>query len=181
MSITADQVSCVIPTRGNVDLTLILESLPFNDVIVWNNSREEDFGIFGRYAAIARANHDVIATQDDDLIVTCWPQILEAYEPGVLTVNYPEPWDIPWVARGAIFDSMLPYQAFVQYWRSHPLDRDFTHWICDGVFAELTQRRKVVDFGSEDLPWCNDGDRISSQGGEWYNRKRPLIKERCPR
>jgi hypothetical protein len=156
----------------------ILESLPFDDVIVWNNAEREDLGIFGRYAAIDEAKHDVIVTQDDDLIVTCWQQLLDAYEPMTLTVNYPEPWDIPWVARGAIFDRHLPEEAFSIYETVFPRDRDFTHYICDGIFAELTPKRQVIDGGSTDLPWCNDSGRISVDAG-WFNGKRDMIPERC--
>ena len=172
-------VSCVIPTRGNVDLTEILESLAWcDDVIVWNNAEREDLGIYGRYAAIAEAKHDVIITQDDDLVVTGWPQLLAEYEPGVLTVNYPQPWDIPWVARGAIFDRDLPEQAFALYFGSFDMDKDFTHWMCDGIFALLTPHR-AVDYGSRDLSWCNDAGRVSSDAAEWYQSRRQWIKSRC--
>lgn len=170
-------VSACLVTRGDVDLAPILDSLPFDDIVVWNNTEREDLGIYGRYAAIAEAKHDVIVTQDDDLIVTCWPELLRCYQPGVLTVNYPHPWDIPWVARGAIFDRNLPGLAFGRYWQQFELDRTFTHYICDGVFATLTDTR-VVDFGSTDLAWCNNPGRISTSPG-WYDDKRPLILERC--
>ena len=49
-------VSAVLVTRGNVDMTAIVESLPFDDVVVWDNSIRNDLGIYGRYAAIAEAN-----------------------------------------------------------------------------------------------------------------------------
>lgn len=156
----------------------ILESLPFDDIVVWNNAEREDLGIYGRYAAIAEAKHDVIVTQDDDLIVTCWPQILEAYQPDTLTVNYPQPWDIPWVARGAVFDRHLPERAFQRWDVMYERDRDFTHYQCDGVFAILTANRHVIDCGSTDLPYCNDQGRISTSGG-WYNDKRPAIFDKC--
>ena len=172
-------VTACLVTRGNVDMQPILDSIPDEwEKIVWNNAERDDLGIYGRYAAIAEATHDVIVTQDDDLIVTCWEQLLEAYEPGVLTVNYPQPWDIPWVARGAIFDRHLPAEAFAIYDTAHPRDRDFTHYICDGIFAQLTPKRKVVDYGSVDLPYCNDSGRISTEGG-WYGERRDLIPARC--
>ena len=176
--IDVSKVSACLVTRGDVDMQPIIDSLPFDDIVIWNNAEREDLGIYGRYAAIAEAKHDVIVTQDDDLIVTCWPQILDAYEPGVLTVNYPQPWDIPWVARGGIFDRNMPEDAFRKYEAVYPRDRDFTHFICDGIFAELLPARNVVDFGSVDLPYCNNAGRISSDAG-WYNVKRPLIGERC--
>ena len=172
------RVSACLVTRGNVDLEPILATLPYDDVVVWNNSEREDLGIYGRYAAIAEAKHPVIFTQDDDLLVTCHDQLANHYRPGRLVCNYPHPWDIPWVARGALFDRDLPERAFAKYRaRGYQHDRDFTHWICDGVFAMLTPF-DVVDYGSEDLPWCNDSGRVSTTGG-WYDDKRPLIHARC--
>ena len=171
-------VSCVIPTRGDIDLTPILDTLPFDDVVIWDNSQRYDLGIYGRYAAIAEAKHDVIVTQDDDLIVTCWDDILKAYEPGVLTCNYPEPWDVPWVARGAIFDRHLPQQAFRRYRQHYPRDRFFTHKACDAVFALLTDSVKVIDRGSVDLPHGFAAGRVSTSDG-WYDRDRPEAQRRC--
>lgn len=172
-------VSCVIVTRGDCDLSPVLETLDwFDDIIVWNNAEREDLGLYGRYAAIAEAKHDIIVTQDDDVRVTCWPQLLLAYQPGVLTVNYPEPWDIPWVARGAIFDRELPAAAFARYFAAGWPDDDlFQRYICDAVFGLLTPFR-VVDYGSQDLPHAFRDGRISTSKG-WYDNARPAAKARC--
>lgn len=176
--ITPDQVSAVLVTRGDVDMTPILDTLPFDDVIIWDNSVGPDLGIYGRYAAIAEAAHDVIVTQDDDLIVTDWDSILAAYQPGVLTINYPQPWDIPWVARGAVFDRDLPSAAFGRYLASYDFDRLLTHRICDAVFALLTDQVNVIDVGSEDLPHGFHAGRVSTSEG-WYDRDRPEAQRRC--
>ncbi len=176
-----NQVSVVIPTRGNVDLTPILHSLTtsgFQDVQVWDNSRLTDYGIYARYAAILKCDNDVVATQDDDVIVECWPEILAAYEPGVLTVNYPEPWDIPWVACGAVFDWDLPQQAFDRYKAHHELDRTFTHRTCDAVFGLLTDNVKVIDHGYKDLPYGVAAGRVSTSG-DWYTGDRLEVQQRC--
>ncbi len=179
MSLDPLNVSAVIPTRGDVDLTPILESLPFQDVIVWDNSKRcRDYGIYARYAAIRQAKNSVVVTQDDDLLVPCWLEILAAYQPGVLVCNYPEPWDIPWVARGAIFDCDLPGRAFSKYLAKFPFDRYFTHRACDGIFALLTDDVVVIDEGSEDLPHGFAEGRVSTGGG-WYDRDRPMIQQRC--
>ena len=172
------QVSCVIPTRGNVDITQILDSLPFTDVVVWDNSKLEDLGIYARYAAIEEAKNDVCVTQDDDVIVTCWPEILAAYEPGTLTVNYPEPWDIPWCAAGGIFDRDLPAKAFDRYLKEWPFDALFTHRICDAVFGLLTENVTVIDCGYEDLPHGYHAGRVSTSVG-WYDRDRLEGQRRC--
>lgn len=172
-------VSCVIPTRGNVDLTQVLESLPFDDIVVYDNSqRPIDLGIYARYAAIADAKHDVIVTQDDDVIIPCWDEILERYEPGTLYCNYKEPWDIPWVASGAIFDADLPFKAFDRYFAGYPMDELFTHKICDAVFGLLTDNVKVDYHGHEDLPYGYHAGRVSTSEG-WYNRDRIMGQQRC--
>lgn len=180
--ISASEVSAVLVTRGDVDMDPITESIHeagIHDIIVWDNSqRPVDHGIYGRYAAIREARNSVVITQDDDLIVTCWPEILDAYRPGVLTVNYPEPWDIPWVARGAVFDSDLPGRSFGRYLTAHPFDRYFTHKACDGVFALLADAVNVIDHGSEDLPHGFAAGRVSTSPG-WYDEWRPLIQQRC--
>lgn len=169
--------ACLV-TRGDCDMTAIVESLPYDEVIVWDNSSGPDLGIYGRYAAIAHARHDVIYTQDDDLLVTCHDDLLAEYEPGVVYCNYPEPWDIPWVARGALFDRQLPGIAFARYLAVHPMDQYFTHRACDGVFTLLSDRVKVIDHGSVDLPQAFEGERISTSPG-WYDGDRPKIQERC--
>lgn len=176
--IPANEVSAVLVTRGDVDLTPILLTLQWcDDVIVWDNSRREDLGIYGRYAAIAEAKHKVVYTQDDDVVVTCHKKLLKAYEPGVLTVNYPEPWDIPWVARGGVFDRDLPGRAFEVYLSKWEYDGLFTHGICDAVFGLLSETN-VVDYGSRDLPHANADGRVSTTAG-WYNERRPLAALRC--
>jgi len=155
----------------------ILDTLPPEwEVILWDNSEREDKGIYGRYAAIEEASSDLIYVQDDDLLVTCHAELLEAYDGRVLC-NYPEPWDIPWVARGAIFQRDAPQKAFERYFAAHPFDRYFTHFACDGIFTLLSEC-KVVDFGSVDLPHGFDDGRVSTTPG-WYDDKRPLIQARC--
>lgn len=178
--IDSDHVSCVLVTRGNVDMTPILESLPFADVVVYDNSqRPLDLGIYGRYAGIGDARHDVIVTQDDDLIVDDWEAVLARYEPGVLFCNYPEPWDVPWVARGAIFDRDLPQRAFDRYLAHYPFDHDFTHYQCDGVFGLLSERVVVEAVTPpHDLPHAFEGERISLMPG-WYDGKRLEVQRRC--
>lgn len=170
-------VSAVIPTRGDCDLAPVLASLPYDDVVVWDNSRREDHGLYGRYAAIWEAKHDVIFTQDDDVLVTCHTRLLAEYEPGRLLCNYPEPWDIPWVARGALFDRALPFAAFERYLAVYEDDEFFRRYVCDAVFALLTDA-KVVDFGSQDLPHGFAPGRISTSPG-WYDNRRPEVQRRC--
>lgn len=177
--IDAKDVSAVLVTRGDVDLDPILATLPFDDVIVWDNSVREDIGAYGRYAAIEEAKHDVIYTQDDDVIVTGIDQLLAAYEPGVMTINHPpeQPLDIPWNGKGGIFDRCLPAKAFARYLGRYPFDRYFTHHVCDGVVGLLTEV-KAIYGGHENLPQAYQLGRISTTDG-WYEERRPMIMERC--
>lgn len=170
-------VSAVIVTRGDVDLSPILSSLPFDDIVVWDNSQREDLGLYGRYAAIAEAKHEVIYTQDDDLVVPLAAELVDFYQPGRLTVNMPYSHDIPWPSRGSVFDRDLPEQVFARYRERFEVDRWFTHYGCDGIFCLLADTR-VVDLGHENLAHAFTPGRISTSPG-WYDEKRPLIVERA--
>ena len=89
------KASAIIVTRGNVDLAPVLESLPWEwEIVVWDNSHgyanrqppggrdwntwtsigrgpnAPDLSVYGRYAAIKYASHDLIYVQDDDVIVS---------------------------------------------------------------------------------------------------------------
>lgn len=98
--LTPDHVTAVIVTRGDVDLTPVLDSLIFDDVIVWDNSREpfaigewrngavtvgtrlaaqalapqRDLAVdemtWGRALAAELATTNVVYSQDDDIIHT---------------------------------------------------------------------------------------------------------------
>lgn len=169
-------VSAVIVTRGDVDISPILGSLPFDDIVVWDNSQREDLGLYGRYAGIAECEHDVIYVQDDDLICLRPAELLEHYEPGSVICNWQGAYDIPFPGRGAMFDRDLPAQVFDRYFEQFEMDHWFTHFGCDGVFALLADVR-VGDFGMEHLPHAFNPGRISASPG-WYDDKRLLIKER---
>jgi hypothetical protein len=77
-------VSAIIVTRGDVDLTEILASLPDDwEKIVWDNGLGRcinwttkqihigcgDRAVYGRYAAIEYASGDLIFVQDDDCVI----------------------------------------------------------------------------------------------------------------
>lgn len=84
-------VSAIIVTRGDVDLSPILDSLPVEwERLVWDNGEPTGFhyrdgndwrpdgfpgpvsnlSVYGRYAAIEYASNDLIYVQDDDCIVS---------------------------------------------------------------------------------------------------------------
>ncbi len=66
-------VSAVLVTRGDVPLDQITDSITaagIDDIVVWSNAEREDLGVYGRYAGIAEAKHDLIYVQDDDCVVS---------------------------------------------------------------------------------------------------------------
>jgi len=90
------EVSACIATRGDVDMSPILDSLPEGwEVIIWNNGlglvgtwrpgeqiddiEVGDLGPHGRFAAIEYASHDLILVQDDDVIISDPQAIVDAW------------------------------------------------------------------------------------------------------
>jgi hypothetical protein len=162
-------LSVVIPTRGDVDMEPTLRLFrewvhTCDDIVVWDNSLRGDAAVYGRYAAIAEAKHNIIVTVDDDIVA--WPALLNglalAYEPGVVTCNMPQQFrktgfydDHALVGFGAIFDRDLPDQAFRRFLDSGVFVADAfadERWFdrtCDVVFTGLTPRKLV------DLPYTN--------------------------
>lgn len=170
-------ISAVLVTRGDVDMTPILDSLPFEDIVLWDNSKRSDEGLYGRYAGIAEAKHEIVYVQDDDLIFRHQQELIDRYEDGKIVCNYPPPWDIPWIGLGALFHRDLPFRAFDRYLAVYPDDEFFRRHVCDAVFSLLTPST-VLDLPYERLPWDDDPGRISNSPG-WYDSHRPEIQRRC--
>jgi glycosyltransferase involved in cell wall biosynthesis len=154
--LSPDQVSAVIVTRGDVDLEPVLETLPFSDVVIWDNSkRGEDVKIYGRYLAAKEAKNDVIFSVDDDVLFTAYDKLLSAYEPGKIVTNMDPAWvegagygdRVALVGAGALWDRGLPWRAFDRYLAEHPFDDDFL-LECDFVFGTMTPFTRV-DLGYE--------------------------------
>jgi hypothetical protein len=181
--VTAKEVSAIIVTRGDVDLAPILATLPYGEVVIWDNSeRERDAKTFGRFLAIAEAKNDVIYFQDDDVIFTEHEQLLAAYEPGQLTANMPSPWyeecsyDVfrcALVGAGSLVPRDLPWEAFQRYLAEWPEDDLFLDY-CDFVHGILTSSRRF-DFGYTILPHASAPNRIYTQPGA-YERKMSVIE-----
>lgn len=127
---TAADVTACLVTRGDVDLTPILDTLPYEHVIVWGPDRPE-LHVYGRYAAIQEARTPVVYTQDDDCIFRHHDQLLALYEPGRIVSTYghgdtPDGYqDMCLVHGGAIMDQHLPARAFTRYLVRWPYDEGF--------------------------------------------------------
>jgi hypothetical protein len=160
-------VSAVIVTRGNVDLTPVLDSLIFDDCVVFDNSREPvDMKTYGRVIALGSARYPVVWSQDDDIIHTAENQraIVAAYQPGVLTgCMWPE-WsdgakaqgiedgydDLVFAGSGSVYDADLPIQAVSRYLDHYPYDDFFLLW-ADTIIGVLSPSRQL-DIRFDALP-----------------------------
>lgn len=150
-------VSAIIVTRGDVDIDPIIESWPREwERVVWDNGHGQldvwaaedsgvpeyldvpDLSVYGRYAAIEHASHDLIYVQDDDVIVSDPQAIVDEYidegthmndefgkglttyfeDPGCIVANMPPEFrhsgytDSCLVGFGACFHRSLPNIAF---------------------------------------------------------------------
>lgn len=194
MSLAPDQVSAVLVSFGDVDLTPIIETFPREyEVVIWDNARRPvDYKVFGRYMGIMEATRPVIYFQDDDCIVSDHQAFLDAYEPGVVTGNliYEDPlWrkryeDSTLLGWGSIFDRDLPWQAFMRYARHDVIDFNFmtSPGGAEVVFPMLSKTKTIV-AGAE---WLREkgGDvfgrsnRMSNQPGFTEERQMWLDKAR---
>jgi hypothetical protein len=179
-------VSAVLVTRGDVDLAPIVESLAeFGEIVIWDNAREIDLAVYGRYAALDRCTHDVVFVQDDDVLLepVSLHRLCLNYEPGVLVANMPERFrhdfycDHCLVGFGGLFDRDLPPTAFGRFLVSRsrngiaPMPEMLAaiagqpasfHHTCDIVFTALTPR-KLLDLPYTDREFASAPNRMWKQ------------------
>jgi hypothetical protein len=168
------QVSAVLVTRGDVDMQPIIDSLPYGQVIVWDNSkRPVDYGVFGRYVAIHEATQPVIYFQDDDCIVHCHDELMAAYEPGVVVGNaFDDPHRLKryegttLLGWGALFDWSLPFLAFAHYARYWPFDWEFMTSLGAEIVFPMVSKTKTITHGVE---WLveEDGPVLERENRMW--------------
>jgi hypothetical protein len=177
--IDLSDVMAVIPTRGDHDLSPILDDLIF-DYAVWDNSALHDMGAFSRYWAIGQVGTPYIYTQDDDCLVSPDVQraLVREYEDGgpmLSNMNPDHNAGMPLLALpgwGAIFATDEPQEAFTRWFHHYPEDAgtdDFLRIGCDIIFPVLTDSR-MLDLGHVDMPWAWDENRTHLQPG--YHRKK---------
>ena len=146
MAVSPADVTAVLVTRGDQPAMMaqILDSLVFEDVVMWDNSkRHHDFKTSGRYMAITHSD-GVVYFQDDDVIVPPETQrrLCEAYMPRVVIANYGHGeddggyGDLPLVGAGAVMDAALPLDATERYRQYWPLNEDFNYY-CDFAIGVL--------------------------------------------
>lgn len=170
------QVSAVLVTKGDVDLSEILDSIRsagVHDIVVWNNAeRDRDLSCYGRYAGIVDARNLYVFHQDDDLIAPVG-EILACYDPVkddrvIVANNRPdESW--PLTAMGTLFRRDLA-DCFQPYIDAYGEDDDF-YRVSDVVFAYMNAYRRIT-VGYRDLPWAATPERMHLQPDHYVVRER---------
>lgn len=202
-------VTAIVVTRGDVPLDRIWASLPADwQKITWDNGRGvmttqadgitasmyvSDVGVYGRYAAVEHALHDVIYVQDDDVIVSdpqaitaAWSaQPVEAFEAGYrwhAVCNMPQEFrhdfyrEHALVGFGAAFHRVAPKRAFDRMaWRigMDVGDQEWFNRTCDVVFTALTPHI-FVDIPKTNLPWAEAPNRMYRNPSHVGERKAML-------
>lgn len=176
MSIDPSQVSAVLVTKGDHDLTEIYESIAaagITDVVTWDNSQVPvDFSCYGRYAGVDDAKNDWIFHQDDDLVAPV-ADILQAVDPEadrhtiVANNRAEEEWLL--TAMGTVFHRDLA-DCFAEYIALYGFDSDFCR-VSDVVFAYQHPYRRIV-LPYRDLDWARDPDRMHLQPDHYEVRRR---------
>lgn len=148
----------------------VLNSLPFDDIVVWDNSREQDLQCYGRFAAISRARHEWIYTQDDDLLVPIPGLLLDWGNGGpVVFANKPPAEEWRFLGCGALFHrDLVDRCAFDRYLELYP-DRTEFHRVADVVFA-YSLPYTTTWVGYADLPWQTAPNRMYLQDGHYESR-----------
>lgn len=223
-------VTGIVVTRGDVPLAPVLDSLPPEwEVVLWSNAETStgretivrrwpkntvrsdhyavetrlgmaDLAVYGRYAAIEYASHDLIYAADDDVIVSDPQAIVEAWleaeafsqaehvgDPqGFVVCNVPPEFrhdfyrEHALVGFGAAFHRDAPeraFERFAQVWGGRddgpmPEPRFFNR-TCDVVFTTLAPR-VLVDVPKENLPYAEGPDRMYRQPEHTGERARML-------
>jgi len=130
-----DVTACLV-TRGDQPdmMKLIRASLIFDNVIVWDNSKDVDWKCAGRYAAAKIAPTTLVYFQDDDVLVPEATQraLLAEYEWSIVA-NYghgtnPDGYDdLPLVCGGAIADRDTVWECIGRYSEQYDLDDAFMY------------------------------------------------------
>ena len=188
-------VSAVIVTRGDVDLAPVLDSLIFDDIVVWDNSTETNQMTYGRVLAARRARNEVIYSQDDDLIHTreAQQQIVASYEPGFLVgCMWPE-WsagakkqgiedgydDLVFPGSGSISESWLWEACIAEYLDEWPMDDFFRFW-CDTFIGVISPTRQL-DIRFKTLPWAKADNRMAGLPDAVANKTEAIRRARLIR
>jgi hypothetical protein len=135
--IDARHVTACLVTRGDQpeQMERILETLPYGELIVWDNSKLGDLKTAGRYAAMLEATNDVVYFQDDDTLFTRHASLMQSYKAGHIIATYGHGrddggyGDLPLVCGGALADREAVWNGMRRY-RQEPL----WEWPADDLY-----------------------------------------------
>lgn len=175
-------VTPIIVTRGDVDLSEILETMlgpgvrPLTEYqvakpVIWNNARAGvDLQTFGTFAAMAVVETNLVYFQDDDVVVEHWPALLDQWHEGAIICNMAPDFQDAYagqrdklIGHGGVFDIELVKPTFERYLKHYPLDA-LLRREANRIFTGLNfDRCKMVYVGHRNLPWASGGDRLWKQ------------------
>ncbi len=191
MSISPDDVTAVIVTRGNVPLDEILASLIFPHVKVWDNSRHPDLGAFGRYVAAAAVETPYVYFQDDDLIVLRpWQErLLAEYEDGHLVTNMPtDDYRAPgtrtymhhlvWQGWGSVCATAQVMESHARWLaEGESIDKDYLIVGGDVIFGTLMPWKRLdIDAGRSTGLHGQERPRTSAMPDDYQRKMRFYVR-----
>lgn len=171
MTLHESEVTACLVTRGDVDLNPILDTLIFDRVIVWDNSKRPDWKVAGRYWAALEADTDTVYWQDDDTIVPAATQyaLLQAFSSGSdIVANWghgenPDGYDdLPLVCGGAVAWKNAAWDAICRYGSHYPLDASFMYE-ADFVVGALYRSWEHVSYEFEIRDVAYNGRRLADE------------------
>ncbi len=175
-----NHISACLVTRGDVPMDTLLNSLPFDDVVVWDNAVSADRGCYGRFAAVEYAKNEWIYVQDDDLLVPIPALVKEhrrhrlANQEGVVA-NVRTEEEYRFLGCGAIFHRDWVAAAFKRYWDAYGYTDD-NRLDCDTIF--LYQNPYLRHWlGYLDFPWQTAPNSLYLQPGRY--EQRDAVRARC--
>ena len=178
-------VTACLVTRGDVDMTPVIGSLPPEwPVVVWDNSRKaQDWAVYGRYAATYEAESDLIYVQDDDCLVSdpralvaLWHEWSDRRGGAVdhVVCNMPQEFrhvfyafNHALVGFGAVFHRTLPPQIPVPW--ENPLEMRKFLRCCDIAFTARFPR-VFADVPVTNLPHAHADNRMWKQPNHQFER-----------
>lgn len=193
--IDPQNVTAVIVTRGDIDLTrqiASLEAVGYGEILVWENETGTslDMKVYGRHLAARKAKNDVIFHQDDDLILPLESHqaLLAGYEDdGRMHSNMigPEWWDhcgyndFCFFGAGTLVHREEVERAISRYNAHYPLD-DFFALYSDCVLGPLIPFKRY-ELTTEILPEASADNRMWRQEGEFEEKWQMINRGRSLR
>lgn len=185
----SSQVTACIVTRGDVDLAPIYDTLIFDQVVIWDNSRRPDWKCAGRYMAALEAETNYVYWQDDDTIVpahTQWDLLAHFGSDLGLDNDIVANWghgdnpdgydDLPLVGGGAIADWRAAWDCIARYGARWPLDEAFKYeadFVVGALYKTWTHVR--LPFEIRDVAY--NGSRLADE--PWQRALKLKLTERA--